>query len=433
MDISVTGLSHKTAPVEIREKLNFPPETIAESLQALVRSKHVSEAVILSTCNRTEIYSLAKEPEVGKKAVVDFLLGYSGLKLKDLNDYLYFYNADHAIHHLFSVSASLDSMVLGEAQILGQVKEAYAFSESADCSGVIFHRLFRRAFTVGKRVRTETSIGESAVSVSYAAVQLAKKVFEDLTGHTCMILGAGEMSELTALHLVDQGVSSVLVTNRTFERAEKLANQFKGKAVKFDEMREEMVNADIVISSTAAPHYVVNKDDMKFVMKKRRNQPIFLIDISVPRDIDPDVNKLDNVYLYDIDDLQKVVESNKEERLKAAKIGEAIIEEEKSQFLHWISTLEVTPTIAELKEKADKIKEEELEKVISKLRDLSEGDLERIKALSNVIVNRILHEPIINLKELTKSKNGYVHIESLRFLFGLDEQKSESEKEKVEK
>jgi glutamyl-tRNA reductase len=248
-----------------------------------------------------------------------------------------------------------------------------------------------------------------------------------------MILGAGEMSELTAKHLMEQGVSSVLVANRTFTRAQALADQFGGRAVKFDDRHEEMVKADIVVSSTAAPHYVINKNDLKYVMKRRRNRPICIIDISVPRDVDPEVNKLDNVYLYDVDDLEKVVESNKADRMKAAKLGEGIIDEEKNQFLHWLSSLEVTPTIAQLKEKAEKIREEELEKIINRLHDISDQDLERVKALTNVLMNRILHEPIINLKELTKQKDGYEHIEALRYFFGLNNKETEPKKEKVEK
>lgn len=423
MDITVLGLSHKTAPVEVREKLSFSTNKVQDALRMLLNNDQVAEAVIISTCNRTEIYSVIKDENKGKKSVVSFLEQYSGLKKSKLDKYLYFYKGDHAIHHLFNVSASLDSMIVGEAQILGQVKEAYALAETCEATDIIFNRLFRRSFSVGKRIRTETTIGESAVSVSYAAAQLAKKVFEELKDNTVMILGAGEMSELTVRHLVENGISSVLVSNRTFERAEKLAKEFKGRAVKFDDRHDEMVKADIIISSTSAPHYIVSKDELSAVMKKRKHRPIFIIDISVPRDIDPQVNKLENVYLYDIDDLEKVVEDNKSQRLTAARQGEKIINEEKKQFTAWLSSLEVTPTIAEIKDKAEKIKAEELEKALSKLHDVSEHDKEHIKALSSVIINRILHEPIVNLKELTNEKDGYTYIESLRHLFSLGKKK----------
>ncbi|TET54413.1 MAG: glutamyl-tRNA reductase, partial [Actinobacteria bacterium] len=329
-------------------------------------------------------------------------------------------------------SSSLDSMVVGEAQILGQRKESYNLASELQATDIILNRLFRRAFRVGKRVRTETPIGESAVSVSYAAVQLAKKVFQDLEGHTVMIMGAGKMSELTAKHLQDQGVSSVLVSNRTYDKAVELAKIFKGRAVKFDNFVEEMVNADIVISSTAAPHPIIRKEEMKKVMKGRKNKPIFIIDIAVPRDIDPEVNSLYNVYLYDIDDLQSVVENNIAERRKAVKFAEDIIGEEIKHFVNWLSTLEVAPTIKELKGLSEKIKKEELEKVLARFHDVTEHDKEHIKALTDVLFSRLLHEPIIRLKELARQKDGYTYVESLRYLFDLDkkEQEKDSKEEK---
>ncbi|RJQ31473.1 MAG: glutamyl-tRNA reductase [Actinobacteria bacterium] len=424
MYINVVGLSHKTAPIEVREKLSFSEHTIQDVLSELASLKEILEAVIVSTCNRTEIYALTSELEKGQKAITNFLASKCDLSSDKLCKYLYFHQGPHAVHHLFRVASSLDSMVVGEAQILGQIKAAYIFAENAETTDIIFHRLFRQAFTVGKRVRSETAIGESAVSISYAAVELAKKVFDNFDRTTVMILGAGKMSELTAKHLLSQGVHSVLVSNRTYERAVKLAKLFKGEAVKFDDRLERMVSADIIITSTAAPHFVVTKEDIAKVMHKRRNKPIFIIDISVPRDVDPAVNDLYNVFLYDIDDLQTVVEANKEERRKEAERSEFIIEEEIKTFTSWLSALEVTPTISDLKKKAELIKLEELEKTIAKLSDLSEDQKEEVKALATVILNRFLHEPIISLKELTKQKDGYVRVESLRYLFGLDKEKN---------
>ncbi len=304
MHIVVAGLSHKTAPVEVREKLSFGENRLEEALHHLVAHEHLSEAVIISTCNRTEVYLV------------------------------------------YRVVSSLDSMVVGEAQILGQVKSAYSHAFEAGVTNVVLNRLFRQALSVGKKVRTETEIGESAVSISYAAVELAKKVFEDLEGRVVMVIGAGEMSELTAMHLVESGASSVLVSNRTFERAVEIAKRFGGKAVKFDAMLNHMVDADIVISSTGAPHFVLKREDVALIMHRRRGKPIFFIDIAVPRDIDPEVNKLDNAYLYDIDDLQAVVNTNIAERDREGQRAELIIDKEVEDFAAWLNSLEVVPTIA---------------------------------------------------------------------------------------
>ncbi len=420
MHIVIAGLSHKTAPVEIREKLTFPAETQDEALHALLSYKNISEGVILSTCNRTEIYIVANNLEEGKKDTVRFLCDYHGFKSDELSPYLYFHDSVEAVHHLFRVVASLDSMVVGEAQILGQVKEAYEYAFDAGAANIIVNRLFRQAFSVGKKVRTETEIGESAVSISYAAVELAKKVFGELEGRTVMIVGAGEMSELTAKHLLANGVSSVLVTNRTFERAVELAERFNGHAVEFDNLFEAMTNADIIISSTGAPHYVISKEGVAKAIYRRRNRPIFFIDIAVPRDIEPGVNDIYNAFLYDIDDLQSVVDANLAERAREAKKAESIVEKEVSEFIFWLSCLEVVPTISALKERADDIKEIELSKALSRLGTLNEKQKETIKALASGIVNKILHQPIVRIKECSDRKDGYVYVESLRHLFGLE-------------
>ncbi len=421
MHLLIVGLSHKTAPVEVREKLSFPLTEQEEALNKLLRYPHIAEGVILSTCNRTEVYAVASEELKGQQEVVDFLCDYSGIKKRKLHPYLYFLSERGAVHHLFRVVSSLDSMVVGEAQILGQVKEAYEAALEFGVTKSIFNRFFRQALSVGKRVRSETAIGESAVSISYAAVQLAKTVFEELVGRLVMIIGAGEMGELTVKHLIDLGVKSVLVTNRTYQRAVDLAKEFGGRAVAFERRFEEMHLVDIVISSTGAPHYVIEKDDLVEVMKRRRGRPIFLIDIAVPRDVDPEVGKVYNVFLYDIDDLEAVVEANKKEREKEAQRAEEIIEEEVGEFLDWLCTLEVVPTLKELRDWAEKVKDDELAKALSKLSSMSDKDKKVVNTLAHAIVNKLLHQPTVKLKECALQKDGYNYVEALRLLFDLEE------------
>lgn len=429
MHIIVSGLSHKTAPVEIREALNFPEHSLGEALNNLTSYAHINEGVILSTCNRTEIYAVAGDIDSGRENIISFLEDRHGLKDCRIEDYLYFHDSLAAVNHLFRVVSSLDSMVVGEAQILGQAKEAYANAFEAQTTNLVLNRLFRQAFAVGKRVRTETDIGENAVSISYAAVQLAKKVFSDLTGKSVMIVGAGKMSELTAKHLLANGVSDVIITNRSYDKAVDMAKVFCGRAVEFDHLVDEMAGADIVISSTGAPNYVIDKEDMKAVMAKRRHRPIFLIDIAVPRDIDPETNDVDNVYLYDIDDLQSVVESNLAERSREAKGAEKIIKVEIQDFLTWQSALEVVPTISELRQKAERIRQGEIEKIASKMGDLSDEQRNALNALTSGIINKLLHEPMVRLKDSARHKEGYLYVDSLRHLFALDEDGDEPEKQ----
>ncbi len=421
MFLLLVGLSHKTAPVEIREKIAFPESKLVGALNSLLKNDFISEAVILSTCNRSEIYVVTNNLDKGKEGVVNFLCSYHDLSRKRLEGFLYFKTGLDVTYHLFRVISSLDSMVVGEAQILGQVKEAYSHAFEAGATNVILNRLFRHAFSVGKRVRTETEIGESAVSISYAAVELAKKVFEDLRGKTVMIIGAGKMSELTAKHLLGNGVTSVIVSNRTHERAVELAHKFQGRAVKFDENLEYMVEADIVISSTGAPHYVIKKDDVVKIMQARKHKPIFFIDIAVPRDVEPEVNDIYNAYLYDIDDLGSVVEANIAERRKEAEKCEAIVSEEVEEFFAWLNSLEVVPAISALKKKAEEIRESELKKMEGKFSHLSEKEKNAIEALASGIVNKLLHEPVVELKSRARHKDGYVYIEALRELFNLQE------------
>jgi glutamyl-tRNA reductase len=419
MYLTLVGLSHKTAPIEFREKLTFPVEAQEEALAALVASPEVAEAVILSTCNRTEIYAVTATEHGGVDAVVDFMAASHVLDRHELVRYLYVIEGQAVVRHLFRVISSLDSMVVGEAQIQHQCKEAYDAAFGAGTAGRVFNKLFRQAFEVGKRVRTETAIGESAVSISYAAVELARKVFDTLEGRTILVVGAGKMSELTAKHLVSQGVRQVLVANRTYERAVELADRFEGTAIPYEDLFTRMREADIVISSTGAPGFVISRDQVAGAVKGRRS-PLFLIDIAVPRDIDPAVNTLPNIFVYDIDDLSGVVESNLEERMREAHLAEQIIEEEVDGFHAWLKTMEVVPTIAEIRTRADAIRNDELAKALKRLGDLSEADRRTVESLSQAIVNKMLHGPTSVLKTSASEKDGYVYVEAARRLWGLD-------------
>ncbi len=430
MHIIASGLSHKTAPIEIREALTFPEHNMGEALTSLTSLPNINEGVILSTCNRTEVYAVANDIDKGRDDLVTFFNDCYKEDC-DLEEYLYFHDALAAVNHLFRVIASLDSMVVGEAQILGQVKEAYAHAFDAQTTNIVFNRLFRQAFAVGKRVRTETDIGENAVSISYAAIQLAKKVFGDLTGKSVMIVGAGKMSELTAKHLVSNGVTNVLIANRSHDKAVKMAKLFNGKAVEFENLADEMAAADIVISSTGAENFVIKPEDMKIVMSKRRYRPIFLIDIAVPRDIAPEVNDFENVYLYDIDDLQSVVDSNLAERSREAKEAESIIKIEVQNFLSWQSTLEGVPTISELRKKAEGIRQSELKKISNKLNNLSDEEKNALNALTSGIINKLLHDPMVRLKDSSRHKEGYLYVDALRHLFDLDDGDKEEQKQEA--
>jgi len=420
MRLTLVGLSHKTAPVEIREKLTFPAHRQEDALSALLDSPCVSEAVIVSTCNRTEIYACTCAEDDGPGAIIDFMADYHGLDRHELVRYLYISEGESVVKHLFRVVASLDSMVLGEAQILGQVKEAYEHSFAASTTGRVFNKLFRQSFELGKRVRTETEIGENAVSISYAAVELARKVFDSLEGRTILILGAGKMSELTAKHLVCNGVASVLVANRTYERAQELAERFEGEAIRYDDLYERMRDADIVISSTAATHYVVTKDRVAAAMRGRRGDPLFVIDIAVPRDIDPEVNDVNDVFLYDIDDLNGVVSSNLDERMREAEKAEAIIAEEMSAFEAWLESMEVVPTVAAIRAKAEAIRQAELAKAYKRLGGLTEKEIKTVEAMTSAIVNKMLHGPTNRLKQSVGEDDGVMYIEAARHLYGLD-------------
>jgi glutamyl-tRNA reductase len=420
-NLVLVGVNHKTTPVEIREKLAFSQAKLEASLEELVSSPEIIENIILSTCNRVEIYARVENTDRGIQLLQDFICDYHSISRGNLDQYFYSFCDNQAVEHLFRVSSSLDSMVLGEAQILGQVKDAYSTARSFSSTGMVLNQLFEKAFNVAKKVREETGISERGVSISSAAVELAKKIFEDLENHSVMLVGTGEMAELAAKHLISYGVKTVYVASRTYERAAALAQTLNGCALDFEAFKEEMHKADIIITSTAAPTFIIQKEMMEKAIQKRKNKPIFLIDIAVPRDIAPEVNELENVYLYDIDDLQNVVNANMEERQKEAENAMDIIKHEVTKFNNWFSTLDAVPTIVEMRNRAEDMRKVEVEKNLKNMDHLSSSDKESIHLLTQSIVNKILHKPTINLKKKTQSQDGHIYLKAIRHLFHLDD------------
>jgi glutamyl-tRNA reductase len=362
-----------------------------------------------------------KDNQRAAEAVKTFLSEFHNINRSSLDAGLYIYDGVNAVRHIFRVASSLDSMVVGEPQILGQLKDAFELALSQKTTGILLNKLMKKAISVAKRVRTETRIAENAVSISFAAVELAKKIFTDLSKRVFMLLGAGEMAELAAKHLISSGVKEVLVSNRTYERACDIAKEFNGKPVRFDEFIDEMARADIVICSTGAPDYIVTKGQMQKVMKERKQRQVFLIDISVPRNIDPETNDLDNVYLYNVDDLQGVVDSNLFERKKEAEKAEKIIDEELETFLRWQSTLDSVPTIIAIREKAEEIKKEELDKLFHKITGMGKKEREAIEYMAAALINKMIHPPTAALKEDSEDKD--VLVATIRKLYGIDGKK----------
>jgi glutamyl-tRNA reductase len=423
MNIVIVGLNHDTATIDVREKVAFDEKKLGEALEILKNSPEVKENIILSTCNRVEIYANAGARESGAEHIKQFIADFHNVPRDILEKSLYVYTGSKALRHIFRVASSLDSMVLGEPQILGQLKDAFDFALKKKSTSVLLNKLMKKSISVAKRIRTETKIGESAVSISFAAVELAKKIFEDLSTETFMLIGAGEMAELAARHLINNGVKDVLVTNRTFERAEELAREFNGRAVEFDAWLQELVHTDIVICSTGAPNYILVKEQIHKIMKQRKNRPVFIIDISVPRNIDPSINEIDNIYLYDIDDLQGVVSTNIQERNKEAEKAERIVDEEVEAFLKWQASLAAVPTIIALRDKADAIKNEELQKTLKKLDNLGENEIKSIEALTNSLVNKLIHFPTSALKSEGEDKE--IIIDIVNRIFDLNKSSSD--------
>jgi len=414
------GMNHKTAPVEIREKLASD-----DMLDYLVRLDSVKEAISLKTCNRVEAIVVTDNEDRARRSILSYICRIGNLSQENILNFVYIFKDLDAVRHIFRVASSLDSMVIGEPQILGQVKGAYAEAVKKKSTGVILNTLMHRAFHVAKKIRTETGICEAAVSVSYAAVELAKKIFGSLADKRVLLIGAGEMSELTARHLMSNGAKEVIVANRTFERAMELASKFNSYPISFDEIPAYLLEVDIVITSTAAPDYIITTDMLKGISRKRRNKALFFIDIAVPRDVDPEVNKLDSVYVYDIDDLKGIVQMNMEQRRKEAMKAERIIEEEVLKFKRWLETLDVVPTIILLKNKAYSVLERELKRSESKLRDLNPKQREAVFVLCKSIVEKLINDPILFLKSKAGRPTVDTYLDLTKKLFNLDQQQGE--------
>ncbi len=421
ISIVTIGMNHETAQVEIRECLARNPENVGRALSVMRDHPAIREGLFISTCNRVEALYTTDRVAEARNGILEIFSRLGGIRSEALTPGLYTLEDMETVRHVFKVASSLDSMVVGEPQILGQIKDAYFQATRAKTSGVILNRLMHRAFHVAKRVRTETGISDAAVSISYAAVELAKKIFHQLAGRKVLLVGAGEMAELAARHLLSHGVGEISVANRTFERAVAVARPFHGKPVYFEEVGSELIEADIVITSTASPEYVITHEQVKGSLRKRRNRPLFFIDIAVPRDVEPRVNELGNAYVYDIDDLRGVVEINLAQRREEAVKAERIVEEEVLRFEAWLKTLGVVPTIVELKEKVEEIRRTELRRSLSGLGDLTEHQKQALELLTTSISEKIIHDPILTLKQKADRPSRDQVLEMTRRLFRLDD------------
>ncbi len=422
MSIVLVGVNHKSAPVEVRERLAFSDDACSSGLRALVDGEVVREALIVSTCNRVEILTETASERLNEtiERVNLFLSGGDTLPRSFFAAHLYQHTDDEAIRHLFRVTSSLDSMVIGEPQVLGQVRRAYSIALEAGTAGRILNRLIHHAFRVAKRVRTETGIGANAVSISYMAVELGKKIFDSLQGRTALLIGAGEMAELSARHLLNAGVTRLLLANRTEDRAERVASELGGHAVKFDELSDYLAEADIVICSTAADQYVITEPMAREALSRRRNRPSFFIDISVPRNIDPAVGKIANVFVFDIDDLESVISSNIREREREAERAELIVESEIMQFQQTLRLLDIGPTIGALRNKLHDIARAELTRRRSRLGPLTAEQESAIEALLVSTVNKISH-PLLSHMRRSFDASDADTIQAWRDIFGLEE------------
>lgn len=426
MNLILAGVNHKTAPVELREKLcSLLPEPAAAypRLQAL---PEIQEVLCYNTCNRVEVLCVTEDAEAAEQRLRVFFAETPGISPGQLASSLYVHLDSAAVKHLFRVAASLDALVVGEPQILGQVKEAYRQATKARSTGPVLNRLLHKTFSVAKKVRTETGIGDHAVSVSYAAVSLGKKIFGDLTGKTALLVGAGEMAELALEHLKRQGVAGFIVANRTLERGLRLAQRFGGQAVTLEELEGQLLAVDILISSTGSDTYLLTQGQVKGAMRRRKQRPLFLIDIAVPRDLDPAINHLDNVYLYNIDDLKDVVELNVERRQDEAVKAERLVTEETLKFMDWLATLEVFPTIIALREKATTICQAEVKKTLAHIGPMTPEQAQALEVLTQAITAKLLHGPIMYLKDNHHRKRSRQELDLIRRIFSLDPDRPET-------
>ena len=429
MNLVLIGVNHRTAPVEVREHFAIPESRLPEALKTLTNTAGVEEGMIVSTCNRVEILARTND---GKTGLDEFFREFYGVDMAAYRQHLYEYRERDAVRHVFRVASSLDSMIVGEPQILGQVKEAYATARAVGGVNSQLDALLSRAFAVAKRVRNETAVATSAVSVASVAVDLAKKIFGNLQGKSVYLVGAGKMCELAARHLLAHGAEKIYVSNRTYERAEALAKKFNGEALPFDQLYATVPRADIVISSTGAPHAIFRKEHGEKFLSKRRNRPMFFIDIAVPRDVDPEMNKLDGLFVYDIDDLQQVVTSHLGDRRVEADRAEAIVQLEVDKFQERLQTLDVVPTIVSLQEHLETVRQAEIDRVRGRLGSLTPEQELAVEALTRGIVNKIMHTPITTLKSAARqSSEATTVIDLVRRLFGLRDMKAVEKDDKA--
>jgi glutamyl-tRNA reductase len=409
MTLTVLGVNHKTAPIELRERIAISREQLPDVTRALAEMPGVAECMIVSTCNRVELIAAVD----GKEAdLAGFLCRQFGLDLGLLASHIYQHRDQHAVRHLFRVAASLDSMVVGEPQILGQVKEAFSVARESGTVGGQLQHLLQSAFSAAKKVRSETEIGSSSVSIASVAVELARKIFGSLNGRTVFLVGAGKMSELAARHLVQQGAGTILVTNRTQERARKMAEPFHGRVIPFEQIYEAAAEADIIVTSTGAPHHIFNPEHGRAFLHRRRNRPMFFIDIAVPRDVNPAMGKLEGLFVYDIDDLQQVAASHMAERSRSAADAEALIASEVERFHQRQRTVNVAPAIVALQRQAEELRQAELRRMQTRLATLTPEQIEAVEALTRGLVNKFLHPPMLALKQAAR-ENDSARVEAL--------------------
>ena len=420
-DLLLLGLNHKTTPVERRECIAFSSEETADALAILKKDADIKEVVIFSTCNRVEVLLATNNHDKATDAVKNFISELKKVPVSFFEEYLYIHKGDDAIRHVFRVASSLDSMMVGEPQILGQIKKSYQIAAFKKTPGLILNRLLPRAFSVAKRVRTETGIGDHAVSISYAAIELGRKIFNTLEAKKILLIGAGEMIELAVEHLIQNKVGNIFVANRTFERGASLAKKINGNAIRFNEIENYLQKVDVIISSTGASAFVITRNQVKKIMKSRHNRPLFFIDIAVPRDIDPGINRIPNAYVYDIDDLKGIVEENITERNQEAVKGEHIIDEAVINFRKWHDSLHFVPTIIALRGKIDTITGDEVNKTLKSLKHLSDNDREAIKKMACAMAKKFMHDPTLFLKHNGNMEDKPVTVDIVRRLFNLDD------------
>lgn len=419
-ELLALGVSHKTAPLDLRERLSLTEGRAVGALHDLTGSEGIHEAAAISTCNRTELYLVVSDPVEAESTALGVLTRQAEIRPTELLGHLYSLRSGEAAQHLMRVTAGLDSMIVGEAEVQGQVKRAYELALVENATGPILNRLFRGALSAGGRVRAETAVGEKGVSIPSVAVELARHALGDLSERRVLVIGAGETAELVARALVARGVATVFVANRHHDRAIGLAERFGGAAVRLEELPQQLAEADIVVSATNSPHHIVESDELGEVMASRDGRPLLLVDIAVPRDIEPACREIAGVSVHDIDDVQQIVERNASGRESEARRAEPILAAEQDRFERWLASLEVVPTIASLRERADEVVRRVLAENDGRWESLSDGDRERLAAMANAVVSRFLHEPTVRMRRSSGGEEAYLYVSALRELFGLD-------------